>query len=369
MLISCLEEVKGLYFNGRSDQKKKAETAEDILNSIYNIKFSLTLAVLIDVYEIYSQISVLLQKVSTLPHTRYDQFVECIEDFKEMLGHVDITCCPCSTFRDSQAGDFSIAADQEKDAALVCSWPTFHKDIATLKVSGKIVHVIQGQLVADPLKDTRIGRRSKEATKLLEEDDIIKIVEKRATDIVTHFSSRLEGKVYREKDIRMIKNTRILLGARSLMLSLVSRGSPAISNLTWDKFYRSSLELDPKLLERVTKEEYKQQYREYLRRLESAANDPAVRELSDLELLELFLDPKNVHLYQDIESVLSVMVRASLIISVESVVESWISTMEHHASQRRTLGEMLLHEEMVISVNGPRPVHCDSVAQVTRFSS
>ena len=41
--------------------------------------------------------------------------------------------------------------------------------------------------------------------------------------------------------------------------------------------------------------------------------------------------------------------------------------MEHHASQRRTLGEMLLHEEMVIAINGPSLVHCDSVAQVNRY--
>ena len=54
--------------------------------------------------------------------------------------------------------------------------------------------------------------------------------------------------------------------------------------------------------------------------------------------------------------------RAAVLISVESVVEAWISTMEHHASQRRTLGEMLLYGEMVIAINGPSPVHCDSIA-------
>ena len=58
------------------------------------------------------------------------------------------------------------------------------------------------------------------------------------------------------------------------------------------------------------------------------------------------------------------MVRATLLISVESVVETWISTMEHYASQRRTLGEMLLHEEMVIAINGPSSIHYDSIAQV-----
>ena len=60
---------------------------------------------------------------------------------------------------------------------------------------------------------------------------------------------------------------------------------------------------------------------------------------------------------------MSVMVNATLLISVESIVESWISTMEHHSSQRRTMGEMLLHEEMVISVNGPKMVDCEAICQ------
>ena len=61
VLVSCLDEVKELYSNGNSDQKKKAETAKDILNSIFNVKFGLSLAVLVDVYTVYSQIAVLLQ--------------------------------------------------------------------------------------------------------------------------------------------------------------------------------------------------------------------------------------------------------------------------------------------------------------------
>ena len=66
--------------------------------------------------------------------------------------------------------------------------------------------------------------------------------------------------------------------------------------------------------------------------------DSTKRELSDRHLLEIFLQPENVHLYQDIETVMSVMVKAALLISVESIVESWISTIEHHSSQRRTMG-------------------------------
>ena len=51
------------------------------------------------------------------------------------------------------------------------------------------------------------------------------------------------------------------------------------------------------------------------------------------------------------------MVRAVLLISVESVVETWISTMEHHASHMRTLEEMLLHNQIVIVINSHSPIH------------
>ena len=57
------------------------------------------------------------------------------------------------------SGDYSIEKNQEEEAALVCSWPFFHNDIAILKETGKVVHVVQGQLVNDPLRDTRIRRK------------------------------------------------------------------------------------------------------------------------------------------------------------------------------------------------------------------
>ena len=59
-----------------------------------------------------------------------------------------------------------------------------------------------------------------------------------------------------------------------------------------------------------------------MRRLERVGQDPANKELSDIDLLELFLKPENQNIYQDIEGVMSSMVRAALLISVESVVET-----------------------------------------------
>ena len=38
--------------------------------------------------------------------------------------------------------------------------------------------------------------------------------------------------------------------------------------------------------------------------------------------------------------------------SVEAVVESWVSIMEHHSSKRRPLAEESMVEEVVIAING-----------------
>ena len=43
------------------------------------------------------------------------------------------------------------------------------------------------------------------------------------------------------------------------------------------------------------------QYREYVRRLERLGQDLANKDLSDIDLQELFLKPEDQNLYQDIE--------------------------------------------------------------------
>jgi hypothetical protein len=48
---------------------------------------------------------------------------------------------------------------------------------------------------------------------------------------------------------------------------------------------------------------------------------------------------------------------------LESVVESWVSVLEHHNNPRRPLTQKRLEEEAMISLNGPAEVHCDSVVQ------
>ena len=105
------------------------------------------------------------------------------------------------------------------------------------------------------------------------------------------------------------------------------------ASLTQNKFLASSEAIDSHVFERVSRTELKYQYREYVRWMQDlASSKPKVMKFSDMELLELTLMPENKEIYGRVESVISVMVRASLVISVESVVESWISILEHHSS-------------------------------------
>ena len=81
-----------------------------------------------------------------------------------------------------------------------------------------------------------------------------------------------------------------------------------------------------------------------------------------MELLEKLLDPE-LEMFKGIETVISILCRAALTMSVEAVVESWVSIMEHHSSKRRPLGEESMVEEVVIAINGPSVVHCDAVVK------
>ena len=93
-------------------------------------------------------------------------------------------------------------------------------------------------------------------------------------------------------------------------------------------------------------------YLEFLRRLETLHAQPKSNDLTSIEILGMFLDPHK-NLFRDIETVLSFLCRAAVSKSVESVVESWISTLEKHAAGGRMLGQDRMEDECSIAINGP----------------
>ena len=65
------------------------------------------------------------------------------------------------------------------------------------------------------------------------------------------------------------------------------------------------------------------------------------------------------------EAVMDILCQAATMKSVESVVESWVSVLEHHSSKSRTLDGNSIQDEMVISVNGPLTQHCQRTVEDT----
>ena len=48
---------------------------------------------------------------------------------------------------------------------------------------------------------------------------------------------------------------------------------------------------------------------------------------------------------------------------LESVVETWVSVLEHHASSQSILCRDRLIREGIVAINGPQVVHCDTIVK------
>ena len=57
------------------------------------------------------------------------------------------------------------------------------------------------------------------------------------------------------------------------------------------------------------------------------------------------------------------MARAGLVMGLESVVESWVSKMEHHNNPKRALSQERLENESMVAINGPAVPHCDGIVE------
>ena len=57
------------------------------------------------------------------------------------------------------------------------------------------------------------------------------------------------------------------------------------------------------------------------------------------------------------------MASAGVAMGLESVVESWVSVLEHHNNPRRPLTQERLEQEAMVALNGPAEVHCDSIVE------
>ena len=125
-----------------------------------------------------------------------------------------------------------------------------------------------------------------------------------------------------------------------------------VGNLIWQNFYKAATEIIPDLEEKISKFEFKEEFREYLGSVEKLSELEVNKKTSSMDILMTFLDPEK-KMYKGIENVMSVLARAAMMMSVEAVVEGWVSVMEHHSSKHRNLSENTMLDEVIIAINGP----------------
>ena len=70
--------------------------------------------------------------------------------------------------------------------------------------------------------------------------------------------------------------------------------------------------------------------------------------------------------HKDVETVLGIIARAAVCTAVESIVESWVSIVEHHSPSTRVLSQDRLEDEAMVSINGPELPHADPVIKALR---
>ena len=85
-----------------------------------------------------------------------------------------------------------------------------------------------------------------------------------------------------------------------------------------------------------------------------------ISKISSLDILGQFLS-SNGKLSKDVETVLGIIARAAVCTAVESIVESWVSIVEHHSPSTRVLSQDRLEDEAMVSINGPELPHADPV--------
>jgi len=110
--------------------------------------------------------------------------------------------------------------------------------------------------------------------------------------------------------------------------------------------------------------EWRQQYQEFWRKMAMVNEQKGSSQFTSMDIMVKFMKTED-KLYQGCEAVMNILTQAATIKTVESVVESWISVLEHHANKSRPLKSESIHSEMMVAINGPLLQHSQGVVSET----
>ena len=211
----------------------------------------------------------------------------------------------------------------------MCCWPLLHKYLQERAHHGSIRGVVMGVLDPDQLRPgLRAGARENH-----------------------------------ERDERGEQGTiNAVLNPEEQLRAVAALGPVRVAQRNMTKFMAAAENIDPEMLEQCDMPEWREQYRVFYDKLASVTLLPGSEEFSSMELLVKLINTKG-ELYKGCEAVIGILVQAATMKSVESVVESWISVLEHHSSKSRNLSADMIQTEMSIAINGPAVQHSEGIVR------
>jgi hypothetical protein len=210
-----------------------------------------------------------------------------------------------------------------------CSWPVLHSDIREMMRSSTYRGVAVGSLGQEG-SQTRSGRLQTGRVAKLDVEEVMDLVKIRLDSVITFLHSGL-SKVYSGAERAQIECICTLLNLKFFSRAVERHGATNAATLHFKRWVDLAKLLESDLLIRVSLEELRMQFRCFMRKLEELA--PSLLKLENKQIFSLLIHPRHHH-YEGFQSVLAVLANASVAMGLESVVESWVSTMEHHNNPR-----------------------------------
>ena len=342
-LVRTFNEVVDRLKLGTSEDRNKAKEISNIQGKILNLKFVLQLSGSCDIYNRFGHGINILQTVNMLPHTKFDQFVDVVTSgLSSMADTVDPKLCPC---------DQNVNSDK-------CLWPLLHKDLREVATKLTYRGVTIGNLMANELS-TRAGERRTKENMLLDQAGVTQKCFEELKKYSRSLGSNLFAKVYDAEDKKLINTIRILLDLETLAIKLKLSGSAHVAALQSKLFIEKSREISPQLSD-ISDQELRMQYRDFLRKLEAYVDDTDEDDLKSMNIFKSFLSTGH-KLFLNVELVVQILCDAATSMSVESVVESWVSIYETHSNKHRPISNDRAEEEICVAVNGPLLQHSDLI--------
>ena len=191
--------------------------------------------------------------------------------------------------------------------------------------------------------------------------------DKQILDLLKEIHDGLKSEVYDMESVRIIRATKIIvdLPAIAIKLQQPDGGYIKVAVTDFPMFMEAVNQIPIRSLRTVPEKNLQEQNKEFLKRLEKITikqNANELRTVDPKEFIKRFFHPHD-NLYVGIEMIMQAIAVSCVKQSCESILESMVSTYEHHFNGMRNMDEDNINEEFFIAVNGPNLAHCNSVVE------